>query len=203
KRSRISVTTEFKKMKKEDKILSLLENMISQLDSYHNHKENNAHIGLAIQISLFSGIMTLGEKLAITDSNLILVVISLVGIWSLLHFFIRNQLRLKRAAAIFYSGYLNAFLEFVNQDFNKLSLAPKKIQRLPKNGFLLFLDYIIPVNRAPLNTSIEKNINPKFIRDQLQVKYDLAQVNSNRNEWVFAIASILMFVVMIVRTFTL
>ena len=185
-------------MRKDEKVKDLLENLLAKHDSYHHHKENTSHVGIILQITFFSGLITFSETSLLKEIDSSLMVISISVIWLLLHIFIRNQLRLKRVAAINYAGCFSAYLTFVNCKFKKIDLKPKTIKGFKSPKYYNFLDNLFPIGRAAFKTDIlGTNEYPSFIAKSVQTRYDNFKTSRTRYEWIFTITSIIMLGTMI------
>jgi hypothetical protein len=79
----------------------LLEHLISENESYHNHKEIMAHAGLLVMLALCGGIISVKEwpptwvpQLHLSSEWVTFLLFFLL--WLLLHIYIRWQLRHRR-----------------------------------------------------------------------------------------------------------
>ncbi len=193
-------------MDKENQIKSFIEYLLERYDSYHHQKENVSHAGILLQVTVFATIMAISQVDGWFGSIEILW-IKILGfslIWFLLHIFIRVQLRLKRWAALNYAGSFRAYREFIKKDIlNKKDIKPKKFPGFPKNRFLIFLDFFIPIGRAQVHSDVGNSDFPAFIADTIQEQYDNYGTGSTAYEWIFTLGSLIMYAISIIRIISL
>jgi len=188
---------------KTEKYIKLFEILISQNRTYHNHKETMAHAVLAIQLAIFTWIISPNNwpPVWINDIYISANCLSLIGfiiLWIFTHIFIRWQLRNRRSSAIIQTAYINTIKTWINEIPSDEKLQPYYPRDNKKKRFIVFLDYIFPCPCAPLHYDSDKNSYPKCFIDEWETQ-EKVSTGAIRSEWLLWFASFFMFVIVLIR----
>jgi hypothetical protein len=185
----------------------LVEHLLEEMDSYHNHKENMVHAGILVMLLLCGGVFStnqLPKWILPTWLQMCSQEATFVGflvIWWLLHIYIRWQLRRRRAAALTYNGTLSALSEWIKRNPKeedlKFQCSNEKGEKRLTRKLKLVLDHLFPVPSAPLDFCMEKNCIPKWLNDALhQQKKGPVYV-----EWLVTVGSFIAILLVYFRIF--
>ncbi len=196
--------------KRVDRARDLLGHLLSEYDSYHNHKENMAHAALVLVLALAGAILSLDHwpPLWVPSINLPPKWIAFIGfllVWGLGHRYIRWQLRNRRAAAIVYGGALRALSEWVKRDpcVNDLEpySKPKVQQGKTPKCLCKFIDsYILPVSRAVLHKDIPNEIYPSLIGKHID-EQEVGGTGAVKGEYLVTVGSFFALLLVLARTY--
>jgi len=160
-----------------NKLKDYLTLKIGLWETYHNHKENMANAGFLVQLSLFGSIIAEGLWPPTWVAKLI--VLPGVGtfavyflLWFLIHYYTRWQLINKRVAALYFSGFDQAFLYFTTHELTKSDLEIYHGESHQTNQFKNFISKIfyIPGGFVRMDASIDGL--PNFIARPIKAKFD-------------------------------
>jgi len=186
-----------------DQALTLLEHLLTEMDSYHNHKESMAYAGLLVVLAICGGILSLQEwppkwipppfGLSNRSFTLICVFIS----WLLCHLYIRWQLRYRRGAAITYNGALRSLAEWVTREPTEEDCAPS----FPQEPSLKakFFDCLFPLRRGTPTILREGTHFPVWLLNN--VHREANQIRPILGEWLMTIGNMFVFIIIATRTF--
>lgn len=186
-----------------DKYTKLFEILITQNRTYHDHKETMAHAALALQLAIITWIVSqdIWPPVWINNECISANTLSIVGfmiIWTITHVFIRWQLRNRRSSAIIQTAYINIIRKWINKLPTDVELLSYNSNNNKKNKIYLFIDYILPCPYAALHYDLNKKEYPKcFVKEweEQESKY----TGAIRSEWLLWLASVLMFIIGIMR----
>jgi len=87
-----------------ERVTKLLELLIAQMVSYHNHKETMAHAALLVALAVSATVMSTSSwppswVPALSNSSKEVTVLGVTVIWLVIHVYMRWQLRNRRVAA--------------------------------------------------------------------------------------------------------
>ena len=193
--------------KRVERAQKLLEHLLAEMDSYHNHKESMAHAGLLIMLAIGGGILSLAvwppEWIPPSLLGLRRYSIAFLGTVFLLvlcHIYIRWQLRYRRAAAIMYNGALLALAEWVRREPTKEDLAPYCPQKTSIFADLtILLDYIFPFPYAPPNYPIAMAHFPVWLANN--INQEAERLRFIWSEWLVWGGSFIVFVIIGIRLY--
>lgn len=189
----------------------LVDHLLSDTDSYHNHKESMAYAGLLAVLALAVGILSLDQwppywvpSLHVSLSSRTVTFIAFTCLWLLGHIYIRWQLRYRRWAAITQGGALRALAEWVTRNPRPSDLHPYPKPSTRQSRLVAILstvaDFIVPFPRATLHEDVGKEYYPfwlgKAVRDQ-----ENDRTGATKGEWFLTLVSFLVLVLVWVRTF--
>lgn len=177
----------------------LLQAMFSKSASYHNHKETMAHAGTALQLALMTWLIsqkTSFNSCWIENAGLSqnFVLGFYIVIWSLLHVFIRWQLRNRRTAAIELATYQKTLRKWAYSTPTQDDLVPFCEKPNDKSCIKKFLDHFIPIKSASPQLDIDKYGFPTDMA-KIWIEQEKEGTRAIASEWFLCIASALMFVI--------
>ena len=181
----------------------LLEYLLAQADSYHNHKESRAYAGLLVMLAICGGILSLQDwppkwvpcgTLGLSSHLLTLIGVSVL--WLLAHFYIRWQFRHRRGAAITYNGTLAALAKWIKDEPAKGDLDPSRTRKpccLAK-----ILDSLFPFHKGTPNMLVERTDFPDWLVKNIHQEAE--RIGFIFDEWLVTVGSILAFIIIAIRT---
>ncbi|MGA2092348.1 MAG: hypothetical protein ABSH16_02930 [Sedimentisphaerales bacterium] len=188
----------------------LLELMVSQTETYHNHKETMAHAGVLVQIALVAGLLSYNSPwpptwvptVTIYVSQQLFAALAFISIWLLIHVFVRWQLRNRRWAALSNAALVRTLQKWANTPPTCEELAPYKSQNTKKHSrLLIYLDsYLLPVSSALLHEDVAKENYPLDLVTEWK-KQEKEGTGAFRAEWLLWLGSVLMLVLGLVRIY--
>jgi hypothetical protein len=194
----------------------LVEHLLSECDSYHNHKETMAHAALLVMMALSGGVLSLHPFPPLWVPPLDIYIpsrwIAFLGfflLWALIHVYIRWQLRNRRWAAVVYAGAFRAIGQWVQKDPAEEDLAtyratprvPQGIGRCIAAKLSNVLDMlVIPFPRAGLPENITPEDYPAWVGKAVH-EQDKKGTGAIWSEWLITGGSFLLLVIVFVRTF--
>lgn len=184
----------------------LLELLLAQSETYHNHKETMAHAGALLQIALVGGMVSVDHwppswVPEVHDSARVIIAVAFVALWLLIHVFVRWQLRNRRAAALTNAAFLRTLRKWATTPRTDDDLMPYQVKSSQKPRVRIFLDeYFIPLPSATLHYDVDKAGYPScMVREWIDQEGNLG-TGAVRAEWLLWIGSILILVIGLFRT---
>jgi hypothetical protein len=191
-----------------ERAMKLIEHLLSEMDSYHNHKESMAHAGLLVMVAIAGGILSLKqwppESITLSMLGLSHYCVTSCGVIILLtlcHLYIRWQLRYRRAAACIYNGALLALAESARRKLKKEDLArcphqkPSVLRRM-----VTLLDYVIPIPCAIPEYPIKMRRLPAWLANKIHKEVKWVRVIWS--EGLIWVGSVLIWVIVLSRPWT-
>ncbi len=173
---------------------------MTQLQSYHNHKEAMAHAGFVVQLVLLTAIFGANTwpPCWMPDAipKEITATIGIVVIWLLIHIYIRWQLRQRRFAALFIKCAIQTLKDWENSGTGDMAY-PKEISATPEvKKIYRCADYLLPCKKArvPMDEGLEGY--PLDFTAKMKTEYTGA-LFGERLVWVGSITTL---VIMLFRT---
>jgi len=158
--------------------IDFLENKITRLQDYHNHKENMVNAGFLVQLTLFSTIIMEDvwppqwiSGMALTAGLSTLFVYFLF--WLMLHYFISWQLQNKLIASLYINGYESSLRKLIfepiqNLDQNVKHETTNENNREAKSKKKLdFFRHLFPFKKISIQYDININGLPHFIAKEI------------------------------------
>ena len=185
-----------------DRAQKLLEHLLGEMDSYHNHKESMAYAGLLVMLAICGGILSFHEwppKWIPTPfglSNRSFTLICVFVLWLLGHIYIRWQLRYRRCAAITYNGALRALAEWVTREPTEEDCAPAFFRN--PSSMAQFFDCLFPLRRGTPILLREGISFPAWLLNHIQQEAN--QIRPSLGEWLITIGNIFIFIIIASRT---
>jgi len=183
----------------------LLELLLVETSSYHNHKETMAHSGMALELAIFVGIVFLKHwpPIWVPETWISAQLLAFLGftlIWLLIHVFIRWQLRNRRDAALRYAALLRTIRKWTLEPPEKDDLSAFKNVQKSRFSFKVIIDFIIPWPSAPLYEDVSNEDYPCGFITELD-KQKKKGTGAIHSEIFLAIGNFLIFIFVFLRTF--
>jgi hypothetical protein len=180
----------------------LLEIMLDQINSYHNHKETMANAGMIVQLGVTAGILSgipwlptwlKSMQICACISPKFLTIAAYCAIWGLINVFIRWQLRNRRWAALFSSAVVEVLRRWANSDPTPTDLDPyRERSPLPEKRFADFIDtYIAPNRSAGLYSDVSREGWPNALGEEWRKKAQAYMKEPIPAEWLLSLGSLL------------
>lgn len=192
----------------------LVEHLLSEMKTYHSHKETMAHAALLVMLA-FCGAILKAEKwppnwvLGLQVGGLCsqqLTFLAVFILWLFIHIYMRWQLRNRRAAAITYAGSLRALAEWatrcpVDNDLNQYCPESTRHKFLAKIGGWLatLLDYVVPFPWATVHYDVGKEAYPKWLGKAIRQE-EKRRTGAIKAECLVTIGSFFVLFIIVVRT---
>jgi hypothetical protein len=132
-----------------DQAKELLTLRMSQMHSYHDHKETMAHAALLVQLAIAGGVLAMKPwpptwvpALLLSSKTLATTVVLIIGCF--VHVYMRWQLQRRRTAALYVSTILKVLLEWGYRAPTDEELRPWRGSRSDPSTLDTFLDSIVP-----------------------------------------------------------
>jgi hypothetical protein len=177
-----------------------LRDLLPQMNSYHDHKENLAHAAMAVLAGLVGSILVMDDwppvwlDYSYFCPKAIAAIVFFI-LWLLIHVYMRWQLRQRRSAAIMYNAAIHRLSEWVGRkptpdDFKPYNPAPSK-----RSWF--YLDHLWVVPKGILIAD-----NAKYYPDWLMFLFqqERDKMQGIPAEKILTSASIFLGVLVLVRT---
>ncbi len=162
-----------------------------------------AHAGMALQLALMTWLVSQDKwppswihDVFIPAKNISIVFV--IVVWLLIHVFVRWQLRKRRTAAFESAAYLRTLLEWAYASPPENDMKPSKEDQENKSSVKDFLDHLIPIPSASPRRDIGKQGYPKCIVTKWREQEKLGS-GATTAEWFLWFASVLMFVIVLLR----
>lgn len=185
------------------RVKDFLTRQLSLLSSYHDHKENMAHAGLLVLLALMAAVVgteTWPPKwlAKLLSCNKIVAMVGVIIIWLLTHIYIRWQLRHRRVAAL--------LVKHLKITLKNLTYSPPTEQGLEvytdhveeQCRIQKFLDSLLPC-AGKLPPTDEKLTS--YPRAMVENMLNDTATEATRAEWLLFGGSLVILIVMLVRTF--
>lgn len=183
----------------------LLEHLLTQSETAHNHKETMAHAGILVQVAVLAGVLSLKSWPPPWVPELRLAPGLLAGVgfvlsWLLVHVFIRWQLRNRRADAIFQAVLLRTLQKWASKP-DGAKLDPSPAPAASKCGrFAIFLDHVFPCPGAPLHYDVGRADWPTDLTDEWK-SIEATGTGAVHTEWLLWTGSVLILALGLLRSF--
>lgn len=198
---------EYRRVERVDK---LLEHLLADYSSYHNHKENMAHAILLVQLAVFGAVASTSPwppawvsdvTVSFTISKNWLASLAVFAVWALSHFLLRWQLQRRRWAALRYAGTLRTVRDWALSPPDQSDLEPWKAGRKVRlRAWRTILDYLLP----PIGTleNIGSDVSDEGFPKGLVTRItEQNRTGAVRAEWVLTMGSYLILAGLAIRTF--
>ncbi|MGH8749480.1 MAG: hypothetical protein ACREU5_10275 [Burkholderiales bacterium] len=160
-----------------DRAIQLLDQRVDQLQTYHNHKETMAHAALLVALAIAGFVLTSKDwppewVPPICISQQWVTFLGLAIIWFMIHWYMRWQLRRRRAAA-----QLVACLLILTRRWATYPPSIPKIMqategnpppRSPRTWLWKVLDFFVPCENASVEMDAYPQIYPQVVVDTYQ-----------------------------------
>ena len=183
----------------------LLELLLAQSETYHNHKETMAHAGVVLQIALVAGMVSVDHwpppwVPEVHVSARLIIAVAFVALWLLIHVFVRWQLRNRRSAALTNAAFLRTLRKWATTPPTDDDLKPYQVGSSQKPRVRIFLDeYLIPLPSATLHYDVDKVGYPSgMVQEWIDQESNLG-TRAVRAEWLLWIGSILILAIGLLR----
>lgn len=184
----------------------LLELLLAQSETYHNHKETMAHAGVLLQIALIAGMVSVEHWPPpwvpdVHVSARVIIAVAFVALWLLIHVFVRWQLRNKRSAALTNAAFLRTLRKWATTPPTDDDLKAYQVKNSQKLRVRTLLDeYFIPLPSATLHYDVDKAGYPSgMVQEWIDQEGNLG-TGAVRAEWLLWIGSILILAIGLFRT---
>jgi len=184
-----------------ERIVDFLETRLSQMHSYHDHKEKmaQAHAALLVQLALVAAVVGIDQwpPSWVPGTDIVARMSSLAAatlVWLLIHIYIRWQLRNRRVAALYVTALLSTLRRWAHEPPTEEDLRPY----LPKeksSSQVVFLDYLIPRKWAPVPTDEGLAGYPKAMVDE----YLGSRTGALTGESLVTYGSLALYLILLVR----
>lgn len=197
-------------IKPEDRItrsFRLLEFMLAQTNTYHNHKETMANAGMIAQLSVAAGVISIAEWppdwMPYFRSDVFCVsreafsLLAFLAVWTLINTFIRWQLRNRRWAAIFCAALEETLRKWANSDPEPTDLDPyPEAESNSDSRIATFVDtYLFPWRTATLYSDVSRNGWPTALGVEWLKKAKAYRNEPVPAEWLLSLGSLLALLV--------
>lgn len=160
----------------DERMLQFLSVKLNIWETYHNHKENMSNAGFLVQLGLFSSIITGGlwppkwvtDVIILPELATFLVYFIL---WFLIHYYTRWQLINKRIAALYFSGFENAFLYFSMNELSDDEKYPNNDEAHKENKIKNLINKIIYIPGAFQKMDATTKNLPMFIAREINNQF--------------------------------
>lgn len=151
--------------------------------AYFQHKETMAHAALGAEIALFGVLLTVAQwppgwvkDVDLSPSRVIpaavVMDVALVGIWTIVHVFMRRQLRFARWAAIHQAAALRTLRDWASTSPTADELTTSGANDRGASLVVRLLDHLLPLWSRPVTGDIDSQGEPTgfvcHLREQLR-----------------------------------
>jgi hypothetical protein len=187
-------------LKRVERAEKFVRDLLSYMNSYHDHKENLAHASIAVMGGLVGSILitdTWPPKWMTCFSPKIITLIVFI-LWVLIHVYMRWQLRQRRSAAIMFNAATRKLAEWIERtptpnDFELRIQQPSR--RLNKVWFLL--DHFL-VFRQGILFEHNARLYPNWI--MVLYERERKEMHGILAEWILTVVSIGLGSLVLLRT---
>jgi len=173
--------------------------LLSDNQTYHNHKETMAHACVVLEIAIFGWIMSDNGWEIATGINKKLFLFLFTVVWLMLHLYIRWQLRYRRWAAKQDAGIRRMLGEWTYKSPTKEQLQPYKESTPKPPSSQILIDWFIPnFCGGHLHDLAAKNY-------PIQLVESIKEASSEKDnslyigEWLVTILSMFLFLIVFFR----
>jgi hypothetical protein len=138
-----------------NRVKQLLELRMSQMQSYHNHKETMAHAALLVALAVSGAIISTSPwppswvpSLSISNKVVAFLIVTLI--WLLIHVYMRWQLRNRRVAAQYVACLLKVLRDWANTPPSEEDLKPYTDTMTGGSKFISFVDFFVPLKSTTI-----------------------------------------------------
>lgn len=174
--------------------------LLSNMDSYHDHKENLAHASIAVMGGLAGSILVMDDwpPTWIPCSWSWLVTPTVFILWGLIHLYMRWQLRQRRSAAIMYNAATLKLGEWVKEPPipNDFEIEIQQHSRR-FNKVWFYLDHVFVCRKGILLEHNER-LYPNWV--MVSFERERKEMPGIPAEWILTLASIGLGILALLRT---
>ena len=159
-----------------NRITTFLELRLAQMHSYHDHKETMAHAAAIVLLGYVAAVISLQTwppewVPALLISRDIVSLVGAMGVWLLIHVYMRWQLRNRRVAALYVACLLKVLREWAITPPADKDLKPYCRPKSKKSRFHIWIDYLIPYPLSQVSTDEGLKGYPEaMVREYLDTK---------------------------------
>jgi len=131
------------------RVTALLESRMSQMHSYHDHKETMAHAAVVVALAYVGGIISIQVWPPVwvpticASRDIVALVGSMAG-WLLIHVYLRWQLRNRRVAALYVACLLKVLSKWTLTPPSQEDLAPYTETCSNRSRVHTWIDFLAP-----------------------------------------------------------
>jgi hypothetical protein len=138
-----------------NRVKQLLELRMSQMQSYHNHKETMAHAALLVALAVSGAVISASSwppswVPSLSISNKVVTILIVTGIWLLIHVYMRWQLRNRRLAAQYVACLLKVLRDWAITPPTEEDLKPYMDTMTGGSKFISFVDFFVPLKSTAI-----------------------------------------------------
>lgn len=182
------------------RVTDFLVTRMSQMQSYHNHKETMAHAAILVALALVGALLSATSwpppwVPAFRIPSKAVAFVGVAVLWLFIHIYMRWQLRNRRAAAIYVAALLKVLLAWAtspptDDQLKPWDQAPPRVARIH-----LVLDFLIPWKRSNVTADEEIRGYPAAVATELLQTSTAAM----KGEAVVTYGSLLLGLVLVIR----
>lgn len=180
---------------------ALLEQRMSQMHSYHDHKETMAHAALLVALAYVGAIASVQSwppdwiPTVCAHRNVAAMIGAMAG-WLFIHVYMRWQLRNRRAAALYVACLLKVLRRWAHTPPTDPELKPYMGDGARLSGVHMWVDYFIVSKAASIPSDEGLKGYPKAMVDEYMATETGALFGENLVTW----GSIALGLVLLTRT---
>jgi len=186
---------------KEKRMIDFLNLRMSQMHSYHDHKENMAHAAVVVALGLVGAVLSIQTwppswVPSLCVSSKTMAFIGIVAVWLLIHVYMRWQLRNRRVAAIYVAALLKVLRAWATSPPTEEQLKAWEQDPLPRVKIHDFINFLIPWKRSNVTADEELKGYPTAFVKELQQ----SSTGAVWSEYIVTYGSLLLGLFLVVRT---
>jgi hypothetical protein len=183
--------TEAERKAKIERMTTFFSNKLSRTVSYHDSKEKMAHAALVLTFALVGVVGPVKSNIEVAREHPVAMFWVVMGLWLLIHWFVRLQLRRKRLAAAYNTSMEMVLLKWALNPPTDAVLdgrePPEHIGRF-RRSVLLVLDFFFVSKRSKPGKDWLEDDYPAVVIQS--VNRQLASTGSIRDERIVTLANI-------------
>jgi len=173
---------------------------MSQMHSYHSHKENMAHVAIIVLLALAGVVLSTTPWPpkwipSISISSRWIAALCVTILWMPIHFYIRWQLRKRRVAAHYVASLPKVLRNWANKPPSEEDLKPYNIPFPQAPKIHTCIDYLIPWKWSGVPSDEEMQGHPTA----MVTEYLETEMGGVSGEIIVSYASMVLWIVVLVR----
>jgi hypothetical protein len=135
------------------KLTALLESRMSQMHSYHDHKETMAHAAVVVVLAYVGGVISIQKwppewVPTICASRDSVALAGAMAVWLFIHVYLRWQLRNRRVAALYVACLLKVLRGWTFTPPSQEDLQPYAQTASKRSSMHTWIDFLVPWPQA-------------------------------------------------------
>lgn len=181
------------------RVADFLMQRLTQMESYHNHKETMAHAALALLVGIMSAMV--GAKC--WPPNWICsggAIAGVIIVWLIFHVYIRWQLQRRRYAAAFTNSAAATLASWAQTPPTQQQLQPHRDNLQTDDGCLHWIYLLFPIKKIFVKTDREYAHYPEDFFKEMKQEQEKCDRVGIVHECAMFVISLLILVAMLLRT---